>query len=57
MRDGNIIVSLDRDDIPLFNCMLVEQDIQVFSLQPRHSLEDYFLQVTAGKQHVGTFTN
>jgi ABC-type multidrug transport system ATPase subunit len=57
VRDGNIIISLNRDDIPSFNCMLVEKDIPVFSLQPRHSLEDFFLQVTAGKQYVDTFTS
>ncbi|TAH07003.1 MAG: ABC transporter ATP-binding protein [Sphingobacteriia bacterium] len=57
VRDGNIIISLNRDDIPSFNRMLVEKDIPVFSLQPRHSLEDFFLQVTAGKQYVDTFTS
>jgi hypothetical protein len=31
--------------------------VPVFSLQPRHSLEDYFLQVTTGKQHVEAFSN
>ncbi|TAG12420.1 MAG: ABC transporter ATP-binding protein [Sphingobacteriia bacterium] len=57
VRDGNIIISLNRDDIPSFNRMLVEKDISVFSFQPRHSLEDFFLQVTAGKQYVDTFTS
>ncbi len=57
IREGNIIISLNRDDIPLFNRMLVEKDIPVFSLQPRHSLEDFFLQVTAGKQYVDIFTS
>lgn len=57
IRDGHIIISLNRDDIPSFNRMLVEKDIPVFSLQPRHSLEDFFLQVTAGKQYVDSFTS
>ena len=57
MRDGNIILQLDRDAIPQLNRDLVEMGISILSLQPRHSLEDYFLQITAGKQHVGTFTN
>ncbi len=57
MREGNIILELDKKEIPLLNKDLVEMDISVLSLQPRHSLEDYFLQITAGKQHVGTFTN
>jgi ABC-2 type transport system ATP-binding protein len=36
---------------------LVELGIPVLSLQPRHSLEDYFLQVTTGNQHVEAFTD
>ena len=57
MRDGHILLQLDQQDIPGLNQFLVNQEIGVLSLQPRHSLEDYFLQITAGKQHVGTFTN
>jgi ABC-type multidrug transport system ATPase subunit len=57
MRDGNIVVKLAREHIPDFNRTLIDLGINVYALQPRHSLEDYFLQVTAGKQHVGTFTN
>jgi ABC-type multidrug transport system ATPase subunit len=57
MRDGQILIQLDQQDIPHLNQFLVDHQIGVLSLQPRHSLEDYFLQITAGKQHVGTFTN
>jgi ABC-type multidrug transport system ATPase subunit len=57
LRDGHILIQLDQQDIPHLNQFLVNQQIGVLSLQPRHSLEDYFLQITAGKQHVGTFTN
>jgi len=57
MRDDHIILQLDKEAIPQLNKDLVEMGIGVLSLQPRHSLEDYFLQITAGKQHVGTFTN
>ena len=57
VRDGHILIQLDQQDIPNLNQFLVDQHIGVLSLQPRHSLEDYFLQITAGKQHVGTFTN
>jgi hypothetical protein len=38
---------MHRKDIPLFNKLLVEKDIDVISLSPRHSLEDYFLRQTA----------
>jgi len=56
-RDGLIILKLDRKELPSLNKYLVENDIELLSLQPRHSLEDYFLQVTSGKQHVEAFTN
>lgn len=57
IRNGQIILQLNKQDIPGFNQYLVSKDIAVFSLQPRHSLEDYFLQITAGKQHVEAFRN
>ena len=57
VRDGQIILQLDKQEIPALNRTLVQMNIDVLLLQPRHNLEDYFLQITAGKQHVGTFTN
>lgn len=56
-RDGLIILKLDRKEIPRLHKHLVQEDIEVVSLQLRHSLEDYFLQVTSGKQHVDAFTD
>ena len=45
---GNeIIFEMHRNDIPTFNATLVEKGIAVASLSPRHSLEDYFLRLTA----------
>src|SRR4028119_2195753 len=51
------LLKMDRQQIPAFHRSLAEMQIPVISLQPRHSLEDYFLQVTTGNQHVETFTN
>lgn len=56
-RDTAILIRLDRQLIPQLHRSLVDMDIQVLSLQPRHSLEDYFLQVTSGNQHVDTYSN
>ena len=56
-RDNLIMLKLDRQQIPQLHKDLVGMDVQLVSLQPRHSLEDYFLQVTSGKQHVDAFTN
>jgi len=56
-RDGLIIMKIDRKELPSLHKYLVDNGIELLSLQPRHSLEDYFLQVTSGKQHVEAFTN
>jgi hypothetical protein len=53
----NLFLKMDRLQIPTFHKALVEMDIPVLSLQPRHSLEDYFLQVTTGNQHVEAFSD
>ncbi|MBD0333456.1 MAG: ABC transporter ATP-binding protein [Chitinophagaceae bacterium] len=56
-REKTIVLKMDRQQIPAFHRSLAEMQIPVLSLQPRHSLEDYFLQVTTGNQHVEAFTN
>lgn len=56
-RDTAILIKLNRQQIPEFHRELVAMDIQVLSLQPHHSLEDYFLHVTSGNQHVDTYSN
>ena len=56
-RNNTIVIKLDRKEIPALHTDLVNMQIQLLSLQPRHSLEDYFLQVTSGNQHVDTYTN
>jgi ABC-type multidrug transport system ATPase subunit len=56
-RDQYLVFKMDKQQIPAFNQSLVRMNIAVLSLQPRHSLEDYFLQVTTGNQHVEAFAN
>ncbi len=56
-RNNTIIIKMDRKEIPALHTDLASRQIQLMSLQPRHSLEDYFLQVTSGNQHVDTYTN
>jgi ABC-type multidrug transport system ATPase subunit len=41
-----IIFEMHRNEIAGFNKTLVEKDVDVISLSPRHSLEDYFLRKT-----------
>ena len=56
-RTNAVVLKLDKQLIPQLHADLVSMNVPLFSLQPRHSLEDYFLQVTSGKQHVDAFTN
>lgn len=56
-RSNSVLLKMHRNDIPDFHNWLAQQNIRLMSLQPKHSLEDYFLQVTSGEQHVAAFTN
>jgi ABC-type multidrug transport system ATPase subunit len=56
-REGRVVLKLDRKSIPDLHRYLVQHNVDVLSLQPRHSLEDYFLQLTSGNQHVDAFTD
>ena len=46
-ENGNILLEMDRAQIPELNKALVEKGINVLSLRPKHSLEDFFLSLTA----------
>lgn len=50
-----VFFQMHKESIPDLNRDLVYAGIGVLSLQPKNSLENYFLQITAGKQYVGTF--
>ena len=56
-RGNNLLLKMHRNNIPDFHVWLVQQHIKIMSLQSRHSLEDYFLQITSGTQHVAAFAN
>jgi ABC-type multidrug transport system ATPase subunit len=42
----NILLEIDKMQIPELNRTLVEKGINVISLRPKHSLEDFFLSLT-----------
>jgi ABC-type multidrug transport system ATPase subunit len=46
-------IKMDRKDIPVFNRELVGTGAEVISVNPRNSLEEYFLSLTGGGQYVG----
>lgn len=43
-----VSLTLNKTQIPDLNKYLVEKAVSVYSLQQRHSLEDYFLKITKG---------
>jgi ABC-type multidrug transport system ATPase subunit len=53
----NIILKMHRMEVPSLTKFLVERNIDVLSIQPKHSLEDYFLSLTTGHQHVAAYKN
>jgi ABC-type multidrug transport system ATPase subunit len=57
LRDKTIILKMNKQQVPSFHKSLAEMNVPVLSIRPRLSLEDYFLQVTTGNQHVEAFTN
>ncbi len=57
LRERTIVVKVDKREYRLFTAHWFRWIYRLLSLQPRHSLEDYFLQVTTGNQHVEAFTN
>ena len=50
-------LQMNKADIPSLTNDLVHLDIAVLSIQPRHSLEDYFLSLTTPNQHVESIAN
>ena len=45
--NGHILLEMDKVLIPELNRTLVEKGVNVHSLKPKHSLEDFFLSLTA----------
>ena len=58
LQDGDeIILKMHRDEIPGVTKFLVQSNVEVISVQPKHSLEDYFLSLTTSNQHVAAYKN
>ena len=53
----NIRLHMNRADVPELVAYLHEMEVGILSVQPRHSLEDYFLSLTNNDTHVAAFTN
>ena len=46
---------MDKQEIPALTRFLVQKNIDIISLQSKHSLEEYFLSLTTSNQHVATY--
>ncbi len=55
--ENKILLQLHKNEIPALNRDLVQMGIDVLSLEPKHSLEDYFLSLTRPSQHVAAYKN
>lgn len=56
-QDGEIILKMHRNEISQLTKFLVQNDIEVIAIQPKHSLEDFFLSLTTSNQHVAAYKN
>ena len=57
MNDFQIQLETSKNDIPKIIRFLSDKNIDIQLIQPRHSLEDYFLKLTKSEKHVEPFTN
>ena len=56
-KQGPLLITLDREQVPGFTASAVSLGIGILSIQPRHSLENYFLSLTADANHVHAAAN
>lgn len=52
-----LVFSLSADQVPALNRYLVQEGVDIQSIRSVNTLEDYFLSLTSGNQHVAAFTN
>ena len=50
-------LQMNKNNIPALVNYLAKMEVAILSIQPRHSLEDYFLSLTTQQQHVDIITN
>ena len=53
----NLRFRMNRKDVPEIISILSQMNVDILSVTPRHSLEDYFLSLTNNDTHVEPFTN
>jgi hypothetical protein len=48
---GIIKLQMNKNDIPGLTSSLIQMGVGILSIQPRHSLEDYFLSLTTQQEN------
>ncbi len=56
-KANQFIFQIQQSEIPKITRDLADQGVEIMQIQPRHSLEDYFLSLTTPNQHVDNFAN
>jgi ABC-type multidrug transport system ATPase subunit len=56
-QSDELVLMMHSKEVPLLAKFLVDQQVALLSLSPRHSLEDYFLSLTTPNQHVAAYTH
>lgn len=51
---GYLSFKMNKNEVPVLTAWLTQNDVQILSIQPRHSLEDYFLSLTNSDTNVET---
>lgn len=54
---GSLQLKMNKAEVPQLITDLVSMQVQLLSINPMHSLEDYFLSLTTQPGHVETFAN
>ena len=54
---SHLQLKMNKEDVPELIAELVTKQVQVLSVNPMHSLEDYFLSLTTQAGHVESFAN
>lgn len=55
--EEGIRISMSKNEVPQLVQWLVAREVQVLSVEPHFTLEDYFLNITTANQHVEPFTH
>lgn len=55
--EEELVLMMHGKDVPELARFLIDRQVALLSLSPRHSLEDYFLSLTTPNQHVAAYTH